>query len=83
MKTYAQAIRELNNAAHNAIRACKDTIEYPMVDRQTLRELAALTDKLFDDAVTEGYVTFQHDFKGEPPALASALVHGADMRGRG
>ena len=47
-KTYEQAIRDLNEAAYAAIRACKDTTRYPMVNRQMLREIATMTDNLVD-----------------------------------
>lgn len=45
---YMSAVRGLNEAAYAAIRACKDTTRYPMVNRHMLREIAALTDKLVD-----------------------------------
>lgn len=48
MDPYMTAVRNLNEAAYNAIRACKDTTRYPMVNRHMLREIAALTDKLVD-----------------------------------
>lgn len=43
------ALRALNNAAYAAIRAGRDTTQYPDLDRQKLREIARDTDKLFDD----------------------------------
>lgn len=46
---YEEAIRALNNAAYAVIRACSDTVQYPMVDRQSLREIARATDKLVDE----------------------------------
>ena len=48
--TYEQAIRVLNEAAYAAMRACRDTVQYPDVDRQTLRRIALDTDKLVEDA---------------------------------
>lgn len=45
---YMTAARALNEAAYAAIRACKDTSRYPMVNRQMLREIAKMTDKLVD-----------------------------------
>ena len=48
--TYEQAIRFLNEAAYAAIKACRDTVQYPGVDRQTLRRIALDTDKLVEDA---------------------------------
>lgn len=47
--TYEEAVRKLNDAAHAAIRACADTTDYPMVDRQSLRQIARMTDDLVDD----------------------------------
>jgi len=46
--TYSEAIRALNRAAYAAIRACRDTTEHPMVDRQSLRQIALMTDELVD-----------------------------------
>ena len=46
--TYMEAVRRLNEAAYKAIRACKDTTRYPMVNRHMLREIAAMTDRLVD-----------------------------------
>ena len=51
--TYNQAIRELNAAAYAALRATKDTEALPMVNRQRLREIAAMTDKQVDEGVGE------------------------------
>lgn len=45
---YVEAARKLNEAAYAAIRACKDTTRYPMVNRQMLREIVTMTDKLVD-----------------------------------
>lgn len=52
-ETYNEAIRELNDAAYAALRAAKDTEALPMVNRQRLREIAALTDKQVDEGVGE------------------------------
>ena len=43
------ALRDLNKAAYAAIRAGRDTTMYPDLDRQSLREIAAATDRLVDD----------------------------------
>lgn len=43
------ALKALNAAAYDAIRAGRDTTLHPMLDRQALREIAAMTDKLVDD----------------------------------
>lgn len=48
--TYEQAIRNLNDAAYAAMRACRDTVKYPNIDQQTLRRIALDTDKLVDEA---------------------------------
>lgn len=48
--TYEQAIRNLNEAAYAAMKACKDTALYPDVDRQTLRRIALDSDKLVEDS---------------------------------
>lgn len=45
---YMESVRRLNEAAYAAIRACKDTTRYPMINRHMLREIAAMTDKLVD-----------------------------------
>ena len=52
-ETYMKAIRELNAAAYAALRAAKDTEALPMVNRQRLREIAAMTDKQVDEGVGE------------------------------
>lgn len=51
--TYSEAIRALNSAAYAAIRACSDTTEHPMVDRQSLRQIARMTDDLVDADANE------------------------------
>ena len=43
------ALRALNDASYAAIRAGADTTDHPDLDRQTLREIARMTDKLVDD----------------------------------
>ena len=43
------ALKTLNAAAYAVIRAGRDTTEYPDLDRQTLREICRMTDKLVDD----------------------------------
>ncbi len=50
---YKEAIRALNAAAYAALRAARDTEALPMVNRQRLREIAALTDKQVDEGVGE------------------------------
>ena len=47
--TLIEALRALNSAAYDALRAGRDTVEYPDLDRQSLRQIAAATDKLVDD----------------------------------
>lgn len=43
------ALKALNKAAYDAIRAGNDTIMHPDLDRQSLREIAWASDKLVDD----------------------------------
>ena len=50
---YLSAIRALNVAAYAALEAAKDTEALPMVNRQRLREIAALTDNQVDEGVGE------------------------------
>lgn len=45
---YAEAIRALNKAAYDAIRAGRDTTALPGIDRHTLRLIAGETDRLVD-----------------------------------
>lgn len=45
---YMSAVRGLNEAAYAALRAANDTSKFPMVNRQMLREIAKMTDKLVD-----------------------------------
>ena len=47
--TYQQAVRNLNEAAYAAIKACRDTTKYPDINRHSLREIARETDKLVDE----------------------------------
>lgn len=47
--TYLAAAKALNDAAYAALRAARDTEALPMVNRQRLREIAALTDKQVDE----------------------------------
>ena len=51
--TYSEAIWALNSAAYAAIGACRDTTEHPMVDRQSLRQIARMTDDLVDADANE------------------------------
>jgi hypothetical protein len=53
-QTYPEALRALNNAVYDTIRACRDTTQWPDVDRQFLRELATKTDRLVDDIAGKG-----------------------------
>ena len=50
---YLAAIKTANEAAYAALRAARDTEALPMVNRQRLREIAALTDKQVDEGVGE------------------------------
>lgn len=52
--TYDDAIRTLNKAAYAALRAGRDTTEYPDIDRQSLRLICWETDRLVDDGRTSG-----------------------------
>lgn len=47
--TLHEALKALNKAAYDAIRAGRDTTMHPDLDRQSLREIAWTTDKLVDD----------------------------------
>lgn len=47
------ALQALNEAAYAALRAGRDTTQYPMLDRQTLREIATATDRLVDENAPE------------------------------
>ncbi len=43
-----EALKTLNDAAYTAIRSGKDTTEFPMLNRQKLRQIAKLTDEMVD-----------------------------------
>lgn len=60
--TYSEAIRALNKAAYEAIRAGGDTTALPSIDRQSLRLIASETDRLVD----------YEDNSGEHPSRISA-----------
>ena len=51
---YAEAIKRLNAAAYDAIRACKDTTRYPYIDRHALRKICTETDRLVDQGEYSG-----------------------------
>ncbi|WP_395175092.1 hypothetical protein [Roseibium alexandrii] len=53
-QTYPEALRTLNRAVYDTIGACRDTTEWPDVDRQFLRELATKTDRMVDDIAGKG-----------------------------
>lgn len=53
MDELKQALAKLNAAAYEAIRAGKDTTAYPMLNRQKLREIARMTDELFEQPDVE------------------------------
>ena len=52
--TYSQAIRALNKAAYDAIRAGRDTTALPNIDRHSLRLIAGETDRLVDFETNSG-----------------------------
>jgi len=52
--TYHDAIRALNKAAYDALRAGRDTTELPYIDRHSLRLVAAETDRLVDHGGQSG-----------------------------
>ena len=52
--TYAQAIRALNKAAYDAIRAGGDTTALPDIDRHSLRLIAGETDRMVDHETNSG-----------------------------
>jgi len=52
--TYAQAIRALNKAAYDAIRAGGDTTALPDIDRHSLRLIAGETDRMVDYETNSG-----------------------------
>jgi len=51
---YAEAIRALNKAAYEAIRAGGDTTALPSIDRHSLRLIAGETDRLVDYETNSG-----------------------------
>lgn len=53
MTALNDALRDLNNAAHAAIRAGKDTTTYPMLNREKLRVIARLTDEIFENPMVD------------------------------
>ena len=63
--SYEKAIRDLNKAAYAAIRAGKDTTLYPNIDRQSLRLIAAETDRLVDYMEDSGLHLSKIDATGE------------------
>lgn len=54
MTDYDKAIRALNRAAYDALRAGKDTTALPSIDRHSLRLIASETDRLVDDGAASG-----------------------------
>tara|TARA_R110002012_G_C11677298_1_gene614046 strand:+ start:13156 stop:13371 length:216 start_codon:yes stop_codon:yes gene_type:complete len=52
--TYDNAVRALNKAAYDAIRAGGDTTALPHIDRHSLRLIAGETDRLVDHMETSG-----------------------------
>jgi len=42
------ALWALNEAAYAAMKAGRDTVQYPMLNRQMLRQVAHMTDELVD-----------------------------------
>lgn len=44
-----RALKALNDAAYAAVRAGRDTTLFPSLDRQALREICAMSDKLVED----------------------------------
>ncbi len=67
--TYAEALRALNSAAYAAARACQNEDE-----KRQLKQICFDT-----DALVEALPSRMSDFRGEVPALQSALVHGARL----
>jgi len=52
--TYSEAVRALNKAAYDAIRAGSDTMALPDIDRHSLRLIASETDRLVDHETNSG-----------------------------
>jgi len=48
-----EALRDLNNAVYRVLRAGRDTVKYPDLNRDALREIARVTDKLVDSGGRE------------------------------
>lgn len=44
-----EALRRLNEAAYDAIKAGKDTTAHPMLNREKLRQIARMTDEMFEN----------------------------------
>jgi hypothetical protein len=70
---YAEALRALNRAAWDAVTASKGIVTEGNPDYRALRELARETDWLVDELPSR----LDADFRGDVPALQSALVQGA------
>ena len=49
------ALAKLNRAAYAAIRAGKDTTAHPDLDRESLRKICTVTDRLVDSQGREGF----------------------------
>lgn len=67
--SYAEALRALNNLAYDAAKSC------PTEDGK--RQLRQICFQL--DALVEALPSRLSDFRGEVPALQSALVEGARL----
>ena len=52
--TYDKAVRALNQAAYDAVRAGSDTTALPHIDRQSLRLMCGETDRLVDQMERSG-----------------------------
>lgn len=68
--TYPEALRALNHAAYAAASACKSEPE-----KAKLKQICFETDALVDALPSR----LEADFRGEVPALRSALVTGAQL----
>jgi hypothetical protein len=71
--SYAEALRALNRTAWDAVTASKGIVTEDNPDYRALRELARETDRLVDELPSR----VDADYRGEVPALRSALVQGA------
>ncbi|MDT8329009.1 MAG: hypothetical protein RQ750_16805 [Roseovarius sp.] len=62
--TLHEALKALNKAAYDAIRAGRDTTMHPDLDRQSLREIVWTTDKLVEKtrqkALKDAVQAFSH-----------------------